>query len=70
MMLSDDELGTLEKRAQNALSGYTHDVNITCYVYGQDVLMLVQEVRRLKEECEQTQNKLRLLGLVTDRKGV
>lgn len=46
--MDDVKLDTLEKRAQNALSGYTHDVNINCYVYGRDVLELVGEVRELR----------------------
>ena len=49
-MLTDSELNTLEQRAQNATNGYTADVNITCYVYGQDVRALVRDIRSLKEE--------------------
>ena len=44
------DLELLEKRAQSAVNGYTADVNITCYVYGQDVRALVRDIRSLKEE--------------------
>ena len=56
-MLSDSELYTLERRAQNAVNGYTADVNITCYVYGQDVRALVQDIRSLKEENRNLREK-------------
>ena len=48
-MVTDSELNTLERRAQNAINGYTADVNITCYVYGQDVLTLLKEIKGLKK---------------------
>ena len=38
----------LEKRARNAINGYAADVNITCYVYGCDVLALLQHVKNLQ----------------------
>ena len=44
------DLELLEKRAQSAVNGYTADVNITCYVYGQDVLALARYVRNLEQE--------------------
>ena len=48
MSLTAFDLEKLEKRAQTALNGYTADVNITCYVYGADVLTLIKEVRELQ----------------------
>lgn len=52
--MPEDRLTTLEQRAFSSLSGYAHDVNITLYVYGQDVTELCREVRRLKEELKRT----------------
>lgn len=42
------DLDLLEKRARNAVHGYPSDVNINCYVYGRDVLALVQQVKKLQ----------------------
>jgi len=50
MVLNLADLDKLEKRARNAVAGYGSDVNITCYVYGKDVLMLLDEVRELSRE--------------------
>lgn len=44
-----EKLAKLEKRARDACSGYGSDVNITCYVYGQDVMELIQEIKRARE---------------------
>lgn len=51
-VISAEEVNRLEKRASNAVNGYTSDVNITCYVYGQDVIKLLNERQLLMEEIE------------------
>ena len=52
MPLTNADLEKLEKRARSALNGYSADVTITCYVYGTDVLALLDEVKKLKGENE------------------
>lgn len=48
--LTPEDIDRLEQRARSTANGYAYDTNISCYVYGQDVLALVREVRRLREE--------------------
>ena len=50
MPLTNTDLEKLEKRARSALNGYSADVTITCYVYGTDVLVLLEEVKKLTGE--------------------
>ena len=51
-MLTSGEIEKLEKRALGGLSGYTSDVNITCYVYGRDVLALLNDRREILVELD------------------
>ena len=51
-MLTSEEIDKLEKRALGGLSGYTADVNITCYVYGKDVLALLNDRREILAELD------------------
>lgn len=46
--MTDADFKRYEDRAHNAISGYSADVNITCYVYGADVLALLKEIKELK----------------------
>ena len=52
MPLTNTDLEKLEKRARSALNGYSADVTITCYIYGTDVLALLDEVKRLDGEVK------------------
>lgn len=52
MPLTNPDLDILERRARSALNGYSADVTITCYVYGTDVLALLEEVKKLNGENE------------------
>lgn len=49
-MLSDTEIQKLDQRARNAVNGYAADINITCYVYGQDILALLRDREELRKE--------------------
>lgn len=60
----DAELVKLQKRAESAQSGYTADVNITCYVYAKDVLYLLGVVKQLQSKMLGVAEELRLC--VTD----
>ena len=58
-MLTHAELEKYEKRARSALNGYTSDVNITCYVYGKDVLDLLEYIKVLQEKVRGVVEELR-----------
>lgn len=54
-MLDEQQVKRLENRATSGLNGYAADVTITCYVYGADVISLLNERRVLLGEIDRLQ---------------
>ena len=63
------DLDKLEKRAQDAINGYSADINITCYVYAQDVLALTCYVRHLEEKLKAVAEEFRHCVTTNGRTG-
>lgn len=56
--LTPEDIDRLEQRARSATNGYAFDVNISCYVYGQDVTILLNELRRATRQIARLQGQL------------